>query len=203
MYFGPWKYIDVFLSRKIHQCICVFYIDVFFLIIFFLAKNRIFTFFEFSKIFKLSKLQAQTDLWYDKLMLNDYFHLHLSATAIPRWIYQFSFDHWSQATSGPVSTWMGDRLGTPGAVGFLLLNLQLESFFQAKGWQRTKLTWLSTSGLNGLKVQKLSFVKKKIICIVRESNPGRPRGRRAFYHWTNDAWISNSKPTLDISRPMQ
>ena len=24
-------------------------------------------------------------------------------------------------------------------------------------------------------------------CIVRESNPGRPRGRRAFYHWTNDA----------------
>ena len=25
------------------------------------------------------------------------------------------------------------------------------------------------------------------ICIVRESNPGRPRGRRAFYHWTNDA----------------
>lgn len=26
--------------------------------------------------------------------------------------------------------------------------------------------------------------KKKIIkgCIVRESNPGRPRGRRAFYH---------------------
>ena len=26
-------------------------------------------------------------------------------------------------------------------------------------------------------------------CIVRESNPGRPRGRRAFYHWTNDALI--------------
>ena len=25
------------------------------------------------------------------------------------------------------------------------------------------------------------------VCIVRESNPGRPRGRRAFYHWTNDA----------------
>ena len=23
---------------------------------------------------------------------------------------------------------------------------------------------------------------KKIVCIVRESNPGRPRGRRAFYH---------------------
>ena len=27
-------------------------------------------------------------------------------------------------------------------------------------------------------------------CIVRESNPGRPRGRRAFYHWTNDATLS-------------
>ena len=28
---------------------------------------------------------------------------------------------------------------------------------------------------------------KRWYCIVRESNPGRPRGRRAFYHWTNDA----------------
>ncbi len=37
-------------------------------------------------------------------------------TAIPRWKYQFSSDHCSQATLGPVSTWMGDRLGTPGAV---------------------------------------------------------------------------------------
>ena len=32
---------------------------------------------------------------------------------------------------------------------------------------------------------------KKRLCIVRESNPGRPRGRRAFYHWTNDAKILN------------
>ena len=38
-------------------------------------------------------------------------------TAISRWIYQFSSDHWSQAASSPVSTWMGDRLGTRGAVG--------------------------------------------------------------------------------------
>ena len=30
---------------------------------------------------------------------------------------------------------------------------------------------------------------KNDICIVRESNPGRPRGRRAFYHWTNDAFL--------------
>ena len=42
----------------------------------------------------------------------------LPATAIPRWKYQFSSDHWSQATLGQVSTWMGDRLGTPGAVVF-------------------------------------------------------------------------------------
>ena len=32
---------------------------------------------------------------------------------ISRWKYQFSSDHWSQATSSVVSTWMGDRLGTP------------------------------------------------------------------------------------------
>ena len=31
--------------------------------------------------------------------------------------------------------------------------------------------------------------RRKIDCIVRESNPGRPRGRRAFYHWTNDALL--------------
>jgi hypothetical protein len=32
---------------------------------------------------------------------------------------------------------------------------------------------------------------QKAFCIVRESNPGRPRGRRAFYHWTNDAGFRN------------
>ena len=36
-----------------------------------------------------------------------------SAAFISRWKYQFSSDHWSQATSSVVSTWMGDRLGTP------------------------------------------------------------------------------------------
>ena len=29
--------------------------------------------------------------------------------------------------------------------------------------------------------------KKKKGCNVRESNPGLPRGRREFYHWTTDA----------------
>ena len=32
--------------------------------------------------------------------------------------------------------------------------------------------------------------KKMSVCNVRESNPGRPRGRRAFYHWTNDAYMT-------------
>ena len=35
--------------------------------------------------------------------------------------------------------------------------------------------------------------RKEKICIVRESNPGRPRGRRAFYHWTNDATLESSQ----------
>ena len=34
-------------------------------------------------------------------------------------------------------------------------------------------------------------MKQKKMCIGRESNPGRPRGRWAFYHWTTDAYISN------------
>ena len=44
----------------------------------------------------------------------------LLSTAIPRWKYRFSSDHRSQATSGSVSTWMGDRLGIPSAVDFYL-----------------------------------------------------------------------------------
>ena len=42
------------------------------------------------------------------------------STAIPRRKYPVSLAPGSQATSGPVSTWMGDRLGIPGAVDFLL-----------------------------------------------------------------------------------
>ena len=33
-----------------------------------------------------------------------------------------------------------------------------------------------------LLLAKLLQNDKKIVCIVRESNLGRPRGRRAFYH---------------------
>ena len=45
------------------------------------------------------------------------------STAIPRRKYPVSLAPGSQATSGPVSTWMGDRLGIPGAVDFLLFIL--------------------------------------------------------------------------------
>ena len=34
---------------------------------------------------------------------------------------------------------------------------------------------------------KENLKKSRKLCIGRESNPGRPRGRRAFYHWTTDA----------------
>ena len=37
-------------------------------------------------------------------------------------------------------------------------------------------------------------------CIVRESNPGRPRGRRAFYHWTNDAFATVLQELHDKTR---
>jgi hypothetical protein len=36
-------------------------------------------------------------------------------------------------------------------------------------------------------VFSFNCIDKKKACIGRESNPGRPRGRRAFYHWTTDA----------------
>ncbi len=47
------------------------------------------------------------------------------STAIPRRTYPVSSAPGSQATSGPVSTWMGDRLGIRDAVGvhfFFFLN---------------------------------------------------------------------------------
>ena len=44
----------------------------------------------------------------------------VSFTAIPPGTCPISSDLGSQARSGPVSTWMGDRLGIPGAVSLLL-----------------------------------------------------------------------------------
>ena len=52
-----------------------------------------------------------------------------SPTTIPRWIYRFSSDHRSQAASGPVSTWMGDRLGIPGVVGFCFCTHESVCYF--------------------------------------------------------------------------
>ena len=53
-------------------------------------------------------------------------------TTIPRWIYRFSSDHRSQATLGLGSTWMGDRLGTPGVVRFLerVFSIKTDLFMQ-------------------------------------------------------------------------
>ena len=50
------------------------------------------------------------------------------STAIPHWKHQFSSDHWSQAMSGSVSTWMGDRLGIPGAVDIIFLYAHVQIF---------------------------------------------------------------------------
>ena len=52
-----------------------------------------------------------------------------SLTAIPRWKYAIPSDLASQATLGPVSTWIGDGLGIPGVVSFFLLFSILFHFF--------------------------------------------------------------------------
>ena len=44
----------------------------------------------------------------------------------------------------------------------------------------------------------LQMLKKGKTCNVRESNPGLPRGRREFYHWTNVAWVIMAKASFWI-----
>ena len=44
---------------------------------------------------------------------------------------------------------------------------------------------ICNSNKNKNKMKNLWFSSK---CNVRESNPGLPRGRREFYHWTNVAY---------------
>jgi hypothetical protein len=49
---------------------------------------------------------------------------------------------------------------------------------------------VASQKIESVKLQKMFSICiaiKKKRCIGRESNPGRPRGRRAFYHWTTDA----------------
>ena len=41
----------------------------------------------------------------------------------------------------------------------------------------------------------------KLSCIVGESNPGLPRGRREFYHWTNNAEAINNHPSIGYHYP--
>ena len=69
--------------------------------------------------------ELRSELWSKKLTCPPFNLVRVrdlsSATAIPRWKHRFSSEHRSQATSGPVSTWMGDRLGIPGAVDFFSL----------------------------------------------------------------------------------
>jgi hypothetical protein len=43
--------------------------------------------------------------------------------------------------------------------------------------------------LNNFGLSKPCIGNIRRYCIVRESNPGRLRGRRAFYHQTNDAFL--------------
>ena len=76
----------------------------------------------------------------------------LLSTAIPRWKYRFSSDHRSQATSGSVSTWMGDRLGIPSAVDFFL-------FFSTNSTRLTKplLPFYSLSLLYLITIYLLHF----------------------------------------------
>ena len=63
-------------------------------------------------------------------------------TSKSRWNYQFSSDHWSQATLSTVSTWMGDRLGTPCDVisqFFYFLSIIKNIHFVLK--KRNKCNW--------------------------------------------------------------
>ena len=54
------------------------------------------------------------------------------STAIPCRTYPVSSAPGSQATSGPVSTWMGDRLGIRDAVGIILFPFLSIALFLSK-----------------------------------------------------------------------
>ena len=51
--------------------------------------------------------------------------VYFRLTAISHWEYRFPSDHRSQTVSSHVSTWMGDLLGTRGAVSFSYFSNQL------------------------------------------------------------------------------
>ena len=53
------------------------------------------------RVFKKARFRVDWYWCYDKLTM-------LGAAAYQLWKYQFSYNHWSQATLSSVSTWMGD-----------------------------------------------------------------------------------------------
>ena len=59
----------------------------------------------------LIKLNIGASIWgalFDKKnILQAKNHVYLGRSGLSTWKYQFSYDHWSQATSSSVSTWMG------------------------------------------------------------------------------------------------
>ena len=81
----------------------------------------------------------------------------LSVSIIPRRIDQFSSDHWSQTTTGRVSTYMGDRLGIPCV-------LSIFSFCPVT--EMTTLTWF-----HSLKWKKHHFWPNKKSRFERDSTP--------------------------------
>ena len=62
----------------------------------------------------------------------------LALTTIPRGKYAIPSDLASQATLGPVSTWIGDGLGIPGAVSFLHFYLKLDRISLVLAPKQTK-----------------------------------------------------------------
>ena len=100
--------------------------------------------------------------WPDDFAWNSYKEHIPLPTAISRWIYRFSSDHRSQAASSPVSTWMGDRLGIPGAVDVLALGrgaFPLMSFL---------LVLLSFEGCSRVFLLQIHF-DLQILCMIISS----------------------------------
>ena len=56
-------------------------------------------------------------------MIDNKMYMYWLPAAIAQWVYQISFDLWSQALLGLVSTCVGDKLGIPGAAGIPFLGV--------------------------------------------------------------------------------
>ena len=86
-----------------------------------------------------------------------FFKASLLSTAIPRWKYRFSSDHRSQATSGSVSTWMGDRLGIPSAVDYFFF-LIISCYLLSSNKLINKRPLISFFLLNYLILQSVCYI---------------------------------------------